>query len=1318
MTERHTPLGKLYRYVYDQNSRLAETRSPGDRIVKRDYDALGRLAKLSASDGQSWTYTYDPNGRPVTIAGPSGEVTYAYDPLDRVTDYRDSSGAAVHIDYDTAGRPQSIKTPDGAKLSYTYNPTGRLGAIATPAGQIKYTYDTAGRVATIAYPNKTRTSYSYVAGTHIRSIVTTDARGKTLLGENYEYDSRGNITAIVRKSETPAVGIAQNRFTQGLGRSEYQYDALNRITEAVFPDGTRELFTYDPAGNLSKYVKQSAPAGAARSEAVTTYAYDADQALTKSGAAELPPDPEGNLCPERVGSNCTAVYDALGRLSAWRDQRYEYDGEGRLQSWRDSNGNTRQYVYLGQHPLMETGASGTAVQMYVPGTDNAGWSALRVGAEELYPIRSVNGSLLAVTDRTGAIVQACSYYTYSPATSAVDATAPSRCEFAGGQHIGPGVWFGMRVLSDIGARFMTADPGGPDKDGNFYSYALGNTLRFVDTSGTSSTPVGGFAPIPPPMSPSAIPAPPRGGFLGNIGNTLKTFAADPSNPVRQEAAQRALDRVDLYQPTFRPAPAGFTAYGSAQRSTGEVILNKARIEATAGALGTSPLAPSANVVAHEVTHLTQGPGALTQLKEWKAGYEGYQVYPELNRSLADEYQRIKVGQSYRNLSADGFSEGVMQDVTRDYNKLKANNYPINPENAATKGNSLEDMLAKDLKEKYPGLARDSGPTEQLGSSVTKNTDKLKSLQAERAAEAAERLPMTATREVAAAESTVSRAVAREAAAAEVAVAEKIAVRQVVENAIERIGSKAGKILGAAGGAAKKAFGFLAAKLGSTGRFLKLAVPVVGEVLMIKDAIDTAVWLGKTAGEAAADLYLAAKRTLLDPLDELANKIAALDNLDEKAKSQKRARRADLLGRASPETLALHDGPPGGITSQAAAQSADAQNQPGAAPGTPLGPTAPLGTGAGQAQNRPDAPPPGGTTNTTNKPVGPTTPLGLSGDLPPNAPPNRPFAPKPSGASPSNPVPSPSSGKPSDQLPSSGARPAAVAPSPQKNIDLSGMCGGSFGETINRMQAGGISGEQASDCWCYFWQKGGSKPGLLYNGSSAADTCGQRLAKAGLSVPTNPAPAQPSAPSHPATASNSGNDPGPPLQGNCSTTGWAACSDQQSIAKAPAADQAPNPAPDASSAQSEGAPSTQSEPAQSSQPTAQQADAGPAAAPPRDGLAPPEELLRQTEEAQRAREVQTRAREEWERGAEERERQRQASLRQELEEENKRRERMKALDAEWQALTSSKPSTSTGQITPNPATGGNAQSSGASGGGLLGAWQAATSAIGYVSDQIK
>jgi hypothetical protein len=281
-----------------------------------------------------------------------------------------------------------------------------------------------------------------------------------------------------------------------------------------------------------------------------------------------------------------------------------------------------------------------------------------------------------------------------------------------------------------------------------------------------------------------------------------------------------------------------------------------------------------------------------------------------------------------------------------------------------------------------------------------------------------------------------------------------------------------------------------------------------------------------------------------------------------------------------------------------------------------------------------------------------------------------------------------------------------------------MCGGSFGETINRMQAGGISGEQASDCWCYFWQKGGSKPGLLYNGSSAADTCGQRLAKAGLSVPTNPAPAQPSAPSHPATASNSGNDPGPPLQGNCSTTGWAACSDQQSIAKAPAADQAPNPAPDASSAQSEGAPSTQSEPAQSSQPTAQQADAGPAAAPPRDGLAPPEELLRQTEEAQRAREVQTRAREEWERGAEERERQRQASLRQELEEENKRRERMKALDAEWQALTSSKPSTSTGQITPNPATGGNAQSSGASGGGLLGAWQAATSAIGYVSDQIK
>ena len=63
--------------------------------------------------------------------------------------------------------------------------------------------------------------------------------------------------------------------------------------------------------------------------------------------------------------------------------------------------------------------------------------------------------------------------------------------------------------------------------------------------------------------------------------------------------------------------------------------------------------------------------------------------------------------------------------------------------------------------------------------------------------------------------------------------------------------------------------------------------------------------------------------------------------------------------------------------------------------------------------------------------------------------------------------------------------------PQAATDLSGQCGSNFRETVARMRAGAISGERASDCFCFFWKKAGSKPGLMFNGKPVAEFCAHR-----------------------------------------------------------------------------------------------------------------------------------------------------------------------------------------------------------------------------------
>ena len=123
--------------------------------------------------------------------------------------------------------------------SLKYTTQGAFEVIST-AGLTQFVknvdYNAAGQMTRIEYGNGAITVNTYDPKTfRLKKVKTTDPLGAAIQDLSYTYDSAGNILSI-----TDAVNTASQTF---------QYDALNRLTQAVGNYGTK-TFSYDQLGNL------------------------------------------------------------------------------------------------------------------------------------------------------------------------------------------------------------------------------------------------------------------------------------------------------------------------------------------------------------------------------------------------------------------------------------------------------------------------------------------------------------------------------------------------------------------------------------------------------------------------------------------------------------------------------------------------------------------------------------------------------------------------------------------------------------------------------------------------------------------------------------------------------------------------------------------------------------------------------------------------------------------------------------------------------------------------------------------------------------
>ena len=220
------------------------------------YDALGRStsvtlpAPAAGGTGRTVAYSYGPGGRP---ASASGVVNSAeYDLYGRVTSISYANGTSTLIDYaPNAGAVQRVRVLDASgnvlRDTTATQTDGFLTALASASpddDSVTFGYDSLRRLD--------QASYSQGAGApEVHTWSFNDSftmTGSSDSGALTYKDGTHQLTAV--GTTATSFDAAGRRTTGAFGTATF--DAADRLTDVILPDGTQLTHTYDYLGRRSR----------------------------------------------------------------------------------------------------------------------------------------------------------------------------------------------------------------------------------------------------------------------------------------------------------------------------------------------------------------------------------------------------------------------------------------------------------------------------------------------------------------------------------------------------------------------------------------------------------------------------------------------------------------------------------------------------------------------------------------------------------------------------------------------------------------------------------------------------------------------------------------------------------------------------------------------------------------------------------------------------------------------------------------------------------------------------------------------------------
>jgi RHS repeat-associated protein len=373
-------------YRHDAAGRLTEVvdEESGRSLLSLVHDAFGRVVRKA---GPGWAYDFrwmaTPAGSRLAAA-----VRTAGDEREEIGAVHDAAGSLTSVTWaggttryvlDAAGRPHTVVTPTGRTARLGHDAAGRLTRVDFGRGSQTIRYDAAGR----------RTA-----------LTVSDASGRTVLSEEYGYDSGSGADSDVLRctvSDGEFTGYAYDGLKRlaRAGGTEYAYDAAHHLVRLG-----NVRFTLNPAGQVTRFGE-------------TEFAYDGAGNFTEET------NPTGSFAYSPTHQTLTGVFGGVQVVDV------AYDGLGQETPRRITEttveGDTVTHV-LTHSPLGVLRVTDDGVPTdFVRTPDGALLAVVTADGRHYWAVTDQRGSVLALLDEEGALA---ARYRYTP-HGAVTASGPA-----------------------------------------------------------------------------------------------------------------------------------------------------------------------------------------------------------------------------------------------------------------------------------------------------------------------------------------------------------------------------------------------------------------------------------------------------------------------------------------------------------------------------------------------------------------------------------------------------------------------------------------------------------------------------------------------------------------------------------------------------------------------------------------------------------------------------------------------------------------------------------------------------------------------------